>query len=89
MYIVWLLFIGSVVVLPGTALLALRWALRHGEFNQLQKIALSIFDDEEPLGRMTDHFPGANPPTELPPATLSATPSGQKLPYGNSRSTLP
>ncbi len=58
MIIVWLLFICSVVVLPTLALLALRWAARHGEFDHLDKIALSIFDDEEPLGRMTDQFPG-------------------------------
>ena len=53
----WILVSGSVVVLPVTALLALRWAIRQGEFDDLQKTALSIFDDEEPLGQITDHFP--------------------------------
>jgi hypothetical protein len=71
MTIIWILFAGSVIVLPGLALLALRWAVRHGEFNHLQKTALSIFDEEEPLGRMSDAYPagagsaGASPHREL------------------------
>ena len=52
-----MLFVSSVIVLPAVALLALRWAVRHGEFKNLQKTALSIFDEEEPVGRMTDRFP--------------------------------
>jgi cbb3-type cytochrome oxidase maturation protein len=62
MIILWILFISSVVLLPATALLALRWAVRRGEFRDPQQAALSIFDEEEPLGRMTDHFPGETPP---------------------------
>lgn len=58
MIILWLLFIGGLVILPGTALLALRWAIKQGEFQNLQKTALSIFDEEEPVGEVTDHFPG-------------------------------
>ena len=57
MIIVWILFVSSVVVLPATALLALRWTARHGGFDDLQKTALSIFDEEEPVGRVTDRFP--------------------------------
>lgn len=57
MSVLWILFICSLVVLPTVALLALRWALHHGEFSHLQKTALSIFDDEEPVGQVTDHFP--------------------------------
>ena len=59
MTVVWILFVSSVIVLPAAALLALRWAVRHGEFKDLQKTALSIFDEEEPVGRMTDRFPDA------------------------------
>jgi len=59
MSVVWILFVSSVILLPAVALLALRWAVREGEFKNLQKTALSIFDDEEPLGRMTDRFPDA------------------------------
>ena len=61
MNVVWLLFICSGVVLPAVALLALRWALRQGEFDHLPKTALSIFDEDEPVGRMTDHFPDHAP----------------------------
>ncbi|MCL5096883.1 MAG: cbb3-type cytochrome oxidase assembly protein CcoS [Candidatus Omnitrophica bacterium] len=68
MIILWLIFIGSLVLLPGTALLALRWAVRRGEFHNLQKAALSIFDEEEPVGLVTDHFPGM----EIPDANRRA-----------------
>ena len=63
MVVLWLLFVSSVVVLPATALLALRWALRSGEFKDLSRTALSIFDDDEPVGRQTDFFPGLTPNT--------------------------
>jgi hypothetical protein len=53
----WILFIGSFVILPGSALLALRWAAKSGHFDQLEKGALLIFDEEEPVGTVTDHFP--------------------------------
>jgi len=57
MSVVWILFVCSVVLFPGVALLALHWAIRHGEFSHLDKTALSIFDDEEPVGLLTDRFP--------------------------------
>ena len=59
MTIVWILFVCSVILLPTTALLALRWAVRHGEFRDLRKTALSIFDEEEPVGQLSDRFPGS------------------------------
>jgi cbb3-type cytochrome oxidase maturation protein len=74
MTVVWILFICSVIVLPALALLAFGWAVRQGEFRHLDKTALSIFDDEEPVGRMTDRFPersehsaapGSKQPTSL------------------------
>ena len=74
MTIVWILFVSSVVLLPATALLALRWALRQGEFRDLNKTALSIFDEDEPVGRMTDHFPGAAPAADA--NTAKAKPYG-------------
>lgn len=67
MTVLWILVLCGLVLLPGTALLALDWAVRHGEFKHLHKIALSIFDDDEPLGQMTDHFPGQpRPSSDLP-----------------------
>ncbi len=58
MTLLWIMFVCSVVVLPALALWALRWAVRQGQFADLQKTALSIFDEDEPVGRVTDHFPG-------------------------------
>lgn len=44
---------------------ALRWSMRRGDFpTELEKFdhkALTIFDDEEPVGRQTDYFPGKRP----------------------------
>jgi hypothetical protein len=67
--IVWLLFIGSLIVLPGSALLALRWAARTGQLEAFQKGALQIFDEEEPVGQMTDHFPVPDRKRRPQPAT--------------------
>lgn len=38
---------------------ALHWAAKHGQFNKMEEGARSIFDEEEPVGRMTDRFPNA------------------------------
>jgi cbb3-type cytochrome oxidase maturation protein len=47
----------SFVLLTGSALLALRWALRNGQFDHAERTALSIFDEEEPVGEVQDRFP--------------------------------
>lgn len=39
------------------AALALHWAHRHGQLNNLEKGAKTIFDEDEPLGEVTDSFP--------------------------------
>ena len=65
MSVIWILFVCSVLVLPATALWTLRWAMQNGEFKDLNVQALSIFDEDEPVGRMTDRFPG-------PPAPASS-----------------
>ena len=49
---------GCMIVFGASAVWALVWAIRSGEFNNLAEGAASIFDDEEPIGRMTDSFPG-------------------------------
>ncbi len=36
----------------------LAWAIRRGEFQNPREAAKMIFDEEEPIGRITDHFPG-------------------------------
>jgi len=53
----YLLVFGVVVLFVGSVFWGLWWALRRGQFSEFQKGATSIFDDEEPLGRMTDAFP--------------------------------
>lgn len=58
MGIVYLIMVAGVVVLTGSALMALHWALRTGQFKHPSKTALQIFDEEEPVGKMSDHFPG-------------------------------
>jgi cbb3-type cytochrome oxidase maturation protein len=43
--------------LTGTAVYALYWSSRHGQLRDFERGAASIFDQEEPVGQMTDHFP--------------------------------
>ncbi len=52
------ILLGGIALLTGSALLALHWAMRTGEFTSPAKTALQIFDEEEPVGKMTDGFPG-------------------------------
>lgn len=52
---------GLAAVLGATAIAALVWAIRRGEFDSLRDAALSIFDDDEPPGAVTDRFPGRRP----------------------------
>lgn len=52
---------GLAAVLAATAIAALVWAIRRGEFDNLRDAALSIFDDDEPPGAVTDRFPGRRP----------------------------
>lgn len=56
-----LIVISSFVLLTGSALWALQWALRTGQFRHSERTALQIFDEEEPVGLMQDHFPGKRP----------------------------
>jgi nitrogen fixation-related uncharacterized protein len=37
---------------------ALRWAVRTGQFRELDKASRVVFTDEEPEGVHTDFFPG-------------------------------
>jgi cbb3-type cytochrome oxidase maturation protein len=53
--------VGSVVLFGGATVLALGWAFRSGQFDNFQQGALSIFGPDEPVGEMTDAFPGVMP----------------------------
>lgn len=33
------------------------WAHKHGQLSDLEKGARSIFDDDEPMGEVSDQFP--------------------------------
>jgi cbb3-type cytochrome oxidase maturation protein len=45
------------LALSGSAVYALFWSSKHGQLRDFERGATSIFDAEEPVGRMTDHFP--------------------------------
>lgn len=54
--------------LTASAVYALYWSSKHGQLRDFERGAVSIFDDEEPLGQMTDRFPPdrAKPQTDAP-----------------------
>jgi len=53
------IFIWSFALVAGiTMVWLLAWAIKRGEFTNLRDGARMIFDDGEPMGRCTDHFPG-------------------------------
>ena len=72
MLVMWILFIGSFVILPVTAVLALRWAVRSGQLRNFQKGALLVFDEEEPVGQFTDHYPDQDQSSKPTPPTPPA-----------------
>lgn len=71
MFFYYLIVAGSFVLLTGSALLALRWALRSGQMRHFNRTALQIFDEQEPVGRMSDCFPGQAAPEETGSKTSS------------------
>jgi len=42
----------------ASAVAALYWAASRGEFNNLEEKSHSIFGPDEPIGKVTDAFPG-------------------------------
>lgn len=51
----------SWVLLGLSAVWALAWAARSGQFDNVSRGARNLFDEEEPIGEMTDTFPGVDP----------------------------
>jgi cbb3-type cytochrome oxidase maturation protein len=51
--------------LTGSAVYALYWSSRNGQLRDFERGAASIFDEKEPVGRMTDHFPPQRRSAEL------------------------
>ncbi|MDZ4814703.1 MAG: cbb3-type cytochrome oxidase assembly protein CcoS [Verrucomicrobiota bacterium] len=46
------------ILLGGSGVWALYWAVKNGQMTSLENGAKSIFNDDEPLGQMSDCFPG-------------------------------
>ena len=60
----WAPYIVALVIallITASAVFALRWAIRNGQFRDFEKGAETIFDEEEPMGVPTDSFPGRTP----------------------------
>lgn len=66
MLAVYVVIWSSAVLLGLSAVWALVWAIRTGQFHGLKHGAASIFDEEEPVGRPTDGFPGETRPALVP-----------------------
>lgn len=45
------------VAVMASAVYALYWAVKTGQFSRLDQDARIIFDEEEPEGHVTDRFP--------------------------------
>ena len=50
------------VLVTATAVYALYWSSKKGQLRNLEQGALSIFDEQEPVGKPTDFFPGKRQP---------------------------
>lgn len=60
-YLALVLFFGVAGLIFLSGVLALGWASRNGQLRHLDQGAKVIFDDEEPLGAVTDRFPSRPP----------------------------
>lgn len=53
------MFIWSFALLAGIMMVwLLAWAIKRGEFQNMREGSRMIFDKGEPIGKVTDHFPG-------------------------------
>jgi cbb3-type cytochrome oxidase maturation protein len=50
----YLLFVLTLTIFGGAAVLALAWAISSGQFDNVSDGANSIFGADEPIGEMTD-----------------------------------
>lgn len=53
----YILVFGILALFGVMVVWALWWAIRGGQFSNFQQGATSIFDEDEPMGTMTDAFP--------------------------------
>lgn len=54
MGVITFILIGSSIAFPVVALWALWWAVHEGQLRHADKASLLPFDEQEPVGRMTD-----------------------------------
>ena len=72
-FLVYASLLGSILFFGGAAIFAMAWGLKNGEFQNFQRASQMIFDPDEPIGQVTDGFPGSQPPaapantTTIPP----------------------
>ncbi len=57
MALIYIIIFGSVLLFGLTAVAGLVWAIRGGQLRDFGAGATSIFDEDEPVGVMTDAFP--------------------------------
>ena len=58
MFFVFVFIWGFALIAGITMVWLLAWAIRRGEFKNPRDASKMIFDAEEPIGLVTDHFPG-------------------------------
>ena len=54
--------------LSASAVYALYWSSKNGQLRDFERGARSIFDEQEPVGRVTDHFPPKRGQTSSSPS---------------------
>jgi hypothetical protein len=54
----YLFIAGAITAASVFAILAFYWAAKHGHLQNVESGAKVIFDEEEPIGKPTDSFPG-------------------------------
>ncbi len=64
MTLIYVFIFGSVIMFGLTAVAGLVWAVRTGQLQNFGAGATSIFDDDEPVGVMTDAFPADDDPRD-------------------------
>lgn len=57
MVVLYFLVFAGIFILSGSALFAFYWAVKNSQFTNLGEASNVIFDEDEPVGMATDHFP--------------------------------
>lgn len=57
MIVVYFFIFGMMLIFGSIAVYAIYWAAKSGQFENFTKGSEVIFDHDEPIGKVTDHFP--------------------------------